>query len=103
MMKTPLIGAALFSALMIAPPSVAQVQFGIGPDGRPNVQIGPSQEEIDRERRREFREQRRREWRERGGPREVIVREQGTSCRTVTIEDEDESGDIVVRRRRICD
>lgn len=102
-MKTSLLGAALFSALMIATPSVAQVQFGIGPDGRPNVQIGPSQEEIDRERRREFREQRRREWRERGGPREVIVREQGTSCRTVTTEDEDESGDIVVRRRRICD
>jgi hypothetical protein len=40
---------------------------------------------------------------QRGGPREVIVREQGTSCRTVTIEDEDGSGDIVVRRRRICD
>ena len=102
-MKTALLGATLISGLLIATPSVAQVQFGIGPDGRPNVQIGPSQEEIERERRREWREQRRRDWRESGGRRELMEREQGTSCRNITVEDEDENGDIVVRRRRVCD
>jgi hypothetical protein len=93
----------LGSGMVLATPSVAQVQFGIGPEG-PSVRVGPNDED---------RYQRRERWRE----RRAIDRSQayeegrraawrdsryGERCRTVTVEEEDEWGRTVVRRMRRC-
>ena len=60
-MKTIVIMAAASVLGALASPAVAQVQFGVGPDG-PDIQVGPSRE--DRwERRNEW--ERRHEWRRR--------------------------------------
>jgi hypothetical protein len=88
-----LIAAALIgSSVVVAPPSSAQVQFGIGPNG-PNVQIGPGQ---NRRYERGYIERRR--------YRDDDRLTTGTvgGCRTAVIREEDENGDIVTRRVRRC-
>jgi hypothetical protein len=88
-----LVAAALLaSSVVVAAPSSAQVQFGIGPNG-PNVQIGP-----DDNRRHE------RPYMERRRYRDDDRLTTGTvgGCRTMVIREEDEDGDIVTRRVRRC-
>jgi hypothetical protein len=88
-----LIAAALIgSSVVVATPSSAQVQFGIGPNG-PNVQIGPDQ---NRRYERGYIERRR--------YRDDDRLTTGTvgGCRTVVIREEDEDGNIVSRRVRRC-
>ncbi len=88
-----LAAATLMSTVSIAAtPSSAQVQFGIGPDG-PNIRVGP-----DAERRRvERRYIERRVYDDDRLSTGSIER-----CRTVTIREEDDDGDIVTRRVRRC-
>jgi len=92
----------LGSAILTATPSLAQIQFGIDPNGRPNVQVGPSQDDVERQYRRERREQ----WRARQRVYEDettgSVRRRG-NCRVVTIEEQAPNGDTIVRRRERCD
>jgi hypothetical protein len=89
---------ALLSAMVIgsgflaATPSSAQVQFGIGPDG-PSVRIGRDDDRVI-ERRRIVR----RNYVDDGR----LVTGSTQRCRTVTIREENDFGDTVVRRRRTC-
>jgi len=109
MKKIPLliaatIGSTLFgSASSMAQP---QIQFGIGPDGRP--QVGVTDPARERAERREY-------WRERSDAertrayeagRQDAMREQrayGGHCRNVTIREDDDMGNTVTRRIRRCD
>jgi hypothetical protein len=98
-----LAAATIASGLIVTTPSVAQptLQFGIGPDGRPQVGVrDPQQEEYERrERWRQRREAERRESfeeRRRYGANEE-------RCRNVTIVEEDRFGGSVTRRIRRCD
>jgi len=106
-----LTAAALGSSLLAATPSVAQpqLQFGIGPDGRPQVGVRDPQQE-ERERRERWRErqdaERTRAYEE--GRRDARRDERsygayGETCRNVTIEEQDRRGRTVVRRIRRCD
>jgi hypothetical protein len=99
------------SSLLAATPSFAQpqLQFGIGPDGRPQVGVrDPEQEERERRER----------WRERRDAERERAYEQGRRdarrddsrygryeerCRNVTIEERDRWGRVEVRRVRRCD
>ena len=89
---------ALLSALVVgsglfaATPSSAQVQLGIGPNG-PSVRIGRDDDRVI-ERRRIMR----RHYMD-DGP---LVTGSTQRCRTVTIREENDFGDTVVRRRRTC-
>jgi hypothetical protein len=99
------------SGLFIATPSLAQpsLQFGIGPDGRPQVGVRDPQQE-ERERRERW-QQRRDAERERAyeqGRRDARRddRRYGATeerCRNVTIEERDRWGRTEVRRVRRCD
>jgi hypothetical protein len=95
--------ATIGSALFAATPSVAQptLQFGIGPDGRPQVGVrDPQQEEYERrERWRQRREAERRQAYEEG--RRYGAYED--RCRNVTIVEQDRFGGSVTRRIRRCD
>lgn len=103
--------AAMGSSLLIASPSLAQpqIQFGIGPDGRP--QIGVRDPEQERYERRERWRERRQEDRARAyeaGRRDALREERRydvyeSRCRNITIQEENEWGRIVTRRVRRCD
>lgn len=102
--------AALGSSLLVAAPSLAQpqIQFGIGPDGRPQVGVrDPAQERYERrERWRERREEdRARAYEE--GRRDALRDERRygyeSRCRNITIQEENEWGRVVTRRVRRCD
>ncbi len=106
-----LAAAAIGSGLFVATPSMAQptIQFGIGPDGRPQVGVrDPQQEEYERRER----------WRQRREAERDRAYEQGRRdayrddrrygayeerCRNVTIVEEDRWGGSVTRRVRRCD
>ncbi|WP_114943463.1 hypothetical protein [Microvirga calopogonii] len=100
-------GPSLFGAL----PSSAQpqFQFGIGPDGRPQIGVrDPEQERYERrERWRERREQERaRAYEE--GRRDALRDERRYDgyerrCRNIIIREEDDWGRSVTRRVRRCD
>ncbi len=79
------------SSTVVATPSSAQVQFGIGPDG-PSVRVGPDRDRYDRryiERRRVY-------------DRDDLSTGSIERCRTVVIREEEPDGDIVTRRVRRC-
>jgi len=103
--------AAVGSSLLVASPSVAQpqLQFGIGPDGRPQIGVrDPEQERYERRER----------WRERRAEERARAYEEGrrdarrdgrrygayeSRCRNITIREENEWGRTVERRIRRCD
>lgn len=97
--------AAIGSSLFVTTPTVAQptLQFGIGPDGRPQIGVRDPQQE-EHERRERWRQRReverayeegRRDARRYGGYEE--------RCRNVTVEEHDRYGRVEVRRVRRCD
>jgi hypothetical protein len=106
-----LAAAAIGSSLVLASPSIAQptLQFGIGPDGRPQVGVRDPQQE-ERERRERW-QQRRDAERERAyeqGRRDARRDDRRYGgyeerCRNVTIEERDRWGRVEVRRVRRCD
>jgi|1185.fasta_scaffold230116_1 hypothetical protein len=79
------------SSFVVASPSSAQVQMGIGPDG-PRVRVGP-----DADRRYEHRYIEHRRFDD-----DRLTTGSVGRCRTVTIREEDEDGDMVTRRIRRC-
>jgi hypothetical protein len=103
--------AAMGSFLFAASPSLAQpqIQFGIGPDGRP--QVGVRDPEQERYERRERWRERRQEDRARAyeaGRRDARREERRydayeSRCRNITIREENEWGRTVTRRVRRCD
>ncbi|WP_262030656.1 hypothetical protein [Microvirga sp. Mcv34] len=102
--------ATLGSSLLVSSPSLAQpqLQFGIGPDGRP--QIGVRDPEQERYERRERWRERREEDRNRAyeaGRRDALRegRRYGyeSRCRNIIIREEDDWGRTVTRRVRRCD
>ena len=103
MRKITLLAAVslLGSGLFLATPSVAQVELGIGPYG-PERRVGPDDDD---------RYQRRERWRERRAWSAVHIKKiarawrdgrYGERCRTVTVEEEDQWGNTVIRRMRRC-
>jgi hypothetical protein len=112
MRKIALLAAATMGlGLLVTAPLRAQpqLQFGIGPDGRP--QIGVRDPEQERYERREYWRQRREEERARAyeeGRRDARREERrygayGDRCRNITIREEDDWGRTVIRRVRRCD
>ena len=104
-----LAAAAIGSSLVLASPSIAQptLQFGIGPDGRPQVGVRDPQQE-ERERRERWQQRREAERAYEAGRRDARrdERRYGASeerCRNVTIEETDRWGRTEVRRVRRCD
>jgi hypothetical protein len=108
-----LAAATIGASLLATAPSTAQpaIQFGIGPDGRPQIGVrDPQQEEYERRERwrqrreadrdRAYEEGRRDAERER---RYGAYRSYGERCRNVTIEEEDRWGRTITRRIRRCD
>jgi hypothetical protein len=98
--------AAIGSSLFAAPPSVAQpqIQFGIGPDGRPQVGVrDPEQERRDRWRRRQDERANAYEAGRRDAMREDRYGAYESRCRNITIREENEWGRTVTRRIRRCD
>jgi hypothetical protein len=103
--------AAMGSCLFAASTSLAQpqIQFGIGPDGRP--QVGVRDPEQERYERRERWRERRQEDRDRAyeaGRRDARREERRydayeSRCRNITIREENEWGRTVTRRVRRCD
>ncbi len=96
-----LAAATIGSALFAATPSFAQpqLQFGIGPDGRPQFGVrDPEQERRERLRQREAYEQGRRE-----AAREERRYGANDGCRNITIVEQDRWGGSVTRRVRRCD
>jgi hypothetical protein len=91
MTRSALLAAALLvgSGVVVATPSFAQVQFGIGPDG-PRVRVGP---EPRTERR--YIERRRYE-------DDRMTTGSVRGCRTVVTREEDDDGNVVTRRVRRC-
>jgi len=105
-----LAAAAIGSSLFASTPSVAQpaLQFGIGPDGRPQIGVrDPQQEEFERRerwrQRREAERERAYEAGRRDAARDRGYRTYGENCRNITIEEEDRRGRTVTRRIRRCD
>ena len=97
------------SSLFLAVPSFAQpqLQFGIGPDGRPQVGVRDPQQE-ERERRERWQQRREAERAYEAGRRDARrdERRYGADeerCRNVTIEETDRWGRTEVRRVRRCD
>ena len=78
------------SSFVVASPSSAQVQMGIGPDG-PRVRVGP---DADRRYERRYIEHHR--------YGDDLTTGSVGRCRTVVIREEDEDGDRVTRRIRRC-
>ena len=112
MRKIAIFAAAMIgSSLIGASPSMAQPQlnFGIGPDGRPQIGVrDPAQERYERRER----------WRERRESDRARAYEEGrrdarrdsrsygayeSNCRNITIQEENEWGRTVTRRIRRCD
>ncbi|WP_048707801.1 hypothetical protein [Microvirga massiliensis] len=110
-MMSLLAAATIGSGLLVTVPAMAQpqVQFGIGPDGRPQIGVrDPEQERLER---REY-------WRERREEDRARAYEQGRRdaaregrrygayddrCRNITIQEEDHRGRLVTKRIRRCD
>lgn len=84
------------SSTVVATPSSAQVQFGIGPDG-PSVRVGPDRDRYDRDRYERRYIERRRVY-----DRDDLSTGSIERCRTVVIREEEPDGDIVTRRVRRC-
>jgi len=116
MRKIALLAAAtigtglLGTGLLGMTPAMAQptLQFGIGPDGRPQVGVrDPQREEYERrERWRQRREaERDRAFEEGRRYGTYESRRYGTyeSCRNITIEEQDRRGRTITRRIRRCD
>jgi hypothetical protein len=111
MKKTILLAVAAFgSSLFIAGPTVAQpqIQLGIGADGRPQIGVrDPERERYERQQlRRDRREaERTRAYEEgrRDAARERRYGANGSNCRNITIQEENEWGRTVTRRVRRCD
>ncbi|MBM6579090.1 hypothetical protein ILT44_02750 [Microvirga sp. BT689] len=110
MRKFALLAAAVIgSGLLAGTPSVAQpsIQFGVGPDGRPQIGVrDPQQEEY--ERRERWRQRRDAERAYEQGRRDARRDERRygayeETCRNVTIVEEDRWGRSVTRRVRRCD
>jgi len=103
MRKIALLAAATIgSAFFALTPSVAQpqLQFGIGPDGRPQFGVrDPEQERRERLRQREAYEQGRRD----AAREERRYGAYDPSCRNITIVEQDRWGGSVTRRVRRCD
>ncbi|MEE1656042.1 hypothetical protein VB618_07530 [Microvirga sp. CF3062] len=104
-----LVVATLGSGLFVGTPSIAQptIQFGIGPDGRPQIGVRDPQQE-ERERRERWRERRDAERAYEQGRRDARRNERRYGayeerCRNVTIVEEDRWGGSVTRRVRRCD
>ncbi len=99
---TLLAAATIGTALFAVTPSVAQpqLQFGIGPDGRPQFGVrDPEQERRERLRQREAYEQGRRD----AAREERRYGAYDPSCRNITIVEQDRWGGSVTRRVRRCD
>ena len=101
--------AAIGSGLVVGTPLMAQpaIQFGIGPDGRPQIGVRDPQQE-ERERRERWRERRDAERAYEQGRRDARRDERRygayeETCRNVTIVEEDRWGRSVSRRVRRCD
>jgi hypothetical protein len=101
--------AAIGSGLFVGTPAMAQpsIQFGIGPDGRPQIGVRDPQQE-ERERREQWRERRDAERAYEQGRRDARRGERRygayeENCRNVTIVEEDRWGGSVTRRVRRCD
>jgi hypothetical protein len=97
------------SGLVMATPSFAQptLQFGIGPDGRPQVGVRDPQQE-ERERRERWRQRQEAERAYEQGRRDARREDRRYGgyeerCRNVTIEERDRWGRVEVRRVRRCD
>ena len=97
------------SGLVIATPTFAQpqFQFGIGPDGRPQVGVRDPQQE-ERERRERWQQRRDAERAYEQGRRDARRDDRrygayGERCRNVIIEEQDRWGRTVERRVRRCD
>lgn len=111
MRKIALVAAATIgSSLFVTTPSIAQptLQFGIGPDGRPQVGVrDPQQEEYERRerwrQRREAERERAYEEGRRDAERERRYGAYGERCRNIIVEEEDRRGRTVTRRIRRCD
>jgi hypothetical protein len=95
--------------LVAGTPSMAQpsIQFGIGPDGRPQIGVRDPQQE-ERERRERWRERREAERAYEQGRRDARRDERRyganeETCRNVTIVEQDRRGGSVTRRVRRCD
>jgi hypothetical protein len=111
MKRIVLLAAAIGSCFVVASPAMAQptLQFGIGADGRPNIDVrDPAQERYER----------RESWRQRREAERAAAYEQGrrdawrrrqayrvndSRCRNITIREENEWGRTVTRRIRRCD
>jgi len=101
--------AAIGSGLFVGTPLMAQpsIQFGIGPDGRPQIGVRDPQQE-ERERRERWRERREAERAYEQGRRDARRDERRygayeETCRNVTIVEQDRWGGSVTRRVRRCD
>jgi hypothetical protein len=101
--------AAIGSGLFVDAPAMAQpsIQFGIGPDGRPQIGVRDPQQE-ERERRERWRERRDAERAYEQGRRDARRDERRygayeDTCRNVTIVEQDRWGGSVTRRVRRCD
>jgi len=108
------VAAVLGSGLFATTPSTAQpqIEFGIGPNGRPEVGIrDPERERYERreywrqrrqdELARAYEEGRRDRWREQ--QRYGAYGDYGRGCRNITIQEENDWGRTVTRRIRRCD
>lgn len=99
--------AALGSGLVMASPSFAQpqIQFGLGPDGRPQVGIrDPERESWERRERWRARREADRERAYEEGRRDATrYGAYDSRCRNITIREENEWGRTVIRRIRRCD
>lgn len=93
--------AAVAAGLLASAPTMAQpqIQFGIGPDGRPQIGVGDPAEE----RRERWRQQRAYEAGRRDAMREDRYDVYETRCRNITIQEEDRRGRTITRRIRRCD
>ncbi|MBJ6125196.1 hypothetical protein JAO75_07220 [Microvirga sp. BT325] len=83
------------------------IQFGLGPDGRPQIGVRDPQQE-ERERRERWRDRREAERAYEQGRRDARRDERRygayeENCRNVTIVDQDRWGGSVTRRVRRCD
>lgn len=99
--------AAFGSGLFMAAPSFAQpqIQFGLGPDGRPQVGIrDPERERWERRERWRARQESERERAYEEGRRDAMrYGAYESRCRNITIREENEWGRTVTRRIRRCD
>jgi hypothetical protein len=113
MRKVVLTAASIVGFTLLATPSMAQpqIQFGIGPDGRPSVDVrDPARERYERRERWRQRREADRESAYEQGRRDAMRQQRYGAyerygeerCRVVTIREENEWGRLVTRRIRRC-